>query len=132
MKRFAIAIVAGLLTAAVVGGTAGASGEAITYRGFACNVFTASGTLTTTTNSVETVYASGKVVLQCWAQVGNTTGQAVQFTYENTGVSCGFFSGGSTTEWKNRVGAGGLSQLTCETWRKDQVLDAASSSAGIG
>lgn len=134
MKRFAVALVVATLTAAIVGGPAGASGEAITYRGFPCIVYDGDGGFVVTTNSVETVYASGKVVLHCEASgVANSTGGIVKFNYANTGELCSFFSGGTTTVWHDRIGAGGVSQLTCTTWRNESLINvAALSAAGVG
>lgn len=132
MKRFAVAVVTLLLTVGVVGGTASAEGEAQTFL-FNCALLDGNGNFVTTIG-VGTHYASGKSTIRCEKNgVANPSGAVVVWTYENTRLLCGIPGAGSTTEWRNRVGANGQAQLTCETWRKEgQIEGAAAATGGLG
>lgn len=135
MKRLALVVATIVAAFAAMAGTAGAWGGYVVDSGFACGLYDGSGNIHITYNSVLTVYDSGKVVLQCEAVVGNTTGNLVTFNYENTGATCGMLDFGSTTEWKDRVGRSGESQLTCTTYAKDNIdlaRIASASGAGVG
>jgi hypothetical protein len=83
-----------------------------------------------TYDSVVIAYDSGKVVLKC---TGNGAGapSLTFFNYSNTGFLCGIPGYGVTTDWQNKVGYNGNSQLTCTTWA-DQAAPARVASAGAG
>jgi hypothetical protein len=130
-KKLALALATFLVVGAVAATAASASGPTIVDSGFACNVFDGNGNLFVTTNSTLTVYDSGKVVLKC---NGNGAGapSLTFFNYDNTGVTCGMLQYGSTTDWSNKVGYNGNSQLTCTTFVSADAASASGGSAGIG
>ena len=130
-KRFALAFAVVLAVAAVATTVASASGPTIVDEGFACNVFDGNGQLFVTTNSTLTVYASGKVVLKCTGD-GAGAPSLTFYNYANTGLSCGIQGYGSTTDWSNKVGYNGNSQLTCTTFASADQARVAGGSAGIG
>ena len=101
--------------AAVATTVASASGPIVVAEGFACGVYDGNGQVFITTNSTLTVYDSGKVVLKC---NGNGAGAPALtfYNFANTGASCGMLQYGSTTDWSNKVGYNGNSQLTCTTF----------------
>ena len=130
-KKLALALATFLVVGAVATTAASASGPTIVASGFACNVFDGNGNLFVTTDSTLTLYASGKVVLKC---NGNGAGapSLTYFNYDNTGVTCGMLQYGSTTDWSNKVGYNGNSQLTCTTFASADAASASGGSAGIG
>lgn len=130
-KKLALAFATVLAVAAVGTTVASASGPTVVASGFACNVFDGNGQLFSTNNSVLTVYDSGKVVLKC---NGNGAGapSLTFYNYDNTGVTCGMLQFGSTTDWSNKVGYNGNSQLTCTTFVHADLASASGGSAGIG
>ena len=77
------------------------------------------------------MYDSGKVVLKC---NGNGAGAPALtfYNFANTGASCGMLQYGSTTDWSNKVGYNGNSQLTCTTFVSEPTASASGGGAGIG
>jgi hypothetical protein len=133
MKKFLAAAVVVLAASAVAVGIASGSGGGGTVvdEGFACGIFDGNGSIFITTNSQLTVYAnqqSSKAVLRC-SDNGAPAASLTYYNYGNTGASCGMLEFGSTTDWSDKVGRNGNSQLTCTT---DLSADRASSSAGAG
>jgi hypothetical protein len=133
-KKLALAFATVLAVAAVGTTVASASGPTIVDEGFPCFVFDGNGSLFITTNSVVTLYASGKVVLKCNGD-GAGAPSLTYFNYGNTGVPCSIPGFGLTNDWSNKVGYNGNSQLTCTTSAQDtdgpDLASAASGSAGI-
>ena len=130
-KKLALALAALLVVGAVATSVATAGGPTVVATGFACNVYDGNGNLFSTNDSVLTAYDSGKVVLKC---IGNGAGAPDQviFNFANTGVTCGMLQYGSTTNWSNKVGYNGNSQLTCTTFVNADVASASGGGAGIG
>jgi len=130
-KKLALALATFLVVGAVATTAASASGPTVVASGFACGVFDGNGNIFTTTNSTLTLYASGKVVLKCNGD-GAGAPSLTYYNYENTGASCGLLEFGSTTDWSNKVGYNGNSQLTCTSFVQTDAARAAGGSAGIG
>ena len=130
-KKIALAFATVLAVAAVGTTVASASGPTVVASGFACNVFDGNGNLFSTNNSVLTVYDSGKVVLKCNGD-GAGAPALTFYNYDNTGVTCGMLQFGSTTDWSNKVGYNGNSQLTCTTFVHADAASASGGGAGIG
>lgn len=134
-KKIALAFATVFAVAAVGTTVASANGPTIVSEGFACNVFDGNGQLFVTTNSVVTLYDSGKVVLKC---NGNGAGAPALtfYNYANTGVPCSIPGFGLTNDWSNKVGYNGNSQLTCTTFAQDtdgpDLASASGGAAGIG
>jgi hypothetical protein len=131
MKRVLLAAVPLLAAAAFMVAGAGASGGPVEEQhGFGCTLLDGDGNFVFTTDSHFFIYGSGKAVLQCEASgVANSSGQVVNWNFGNTGITCGMLSAGSTEVWRNRVGAGGEAQLTCQTYVKAERVDPP---AGLG
>ena len=129
-KKLALAFATVFAVAAVATTVASASGPTVVAEGFACGVYDGNGQVFITTNSVLTVYDSGKVVLKC---NGNGAGAPALtfYNFANTGASCGMLQFGSTTDWSNKVGYNGNSQLTCTTFVHADVAPSGGG-AGIG
>lgn len=129
MKRLVVALAVVLLAAGVVGGTASSSGGSTTFR-TGCTLLDGDGGFVGTIGVV-TLYASGKATLQCEAHgVANSSGGVVNWNYAKTGLTCFISGAGSTTQWRNRVGAEGQAQLYCELWVNNAALLRASADAG--
>lgn len=130
MKKL-VALVMVVFAVAAVTTTATASGPTVVAEGFSCGLLDGNGDTFSTTNSILIAYASGKVVLKC-----NGDGAAAEsltiFNYENTGLECGMLQYGSTTDWTNKVGKAGNSQLTCTTHAVNGDARASAGGAGIG
>src|SRR5690349_20977309 len=114
MKRLALLVT---LVAAVAGSVAIASAFAGTpnpvaqQTGFACNVLGPSGnTEATTTQSSETLYASGKDMLHC---VGQTNGDGSYHLFTGFGCNLIYTGFSSNPNNKDSVSKSGESQLTC-------------------
>lgn len=88
---------------------------AVVIREFGCGLLDGNGSGVGTTNSFAVITDSetGAVMLRCQADVTpSSTGKAVQFSYDNTGASCGVLVG-ITTKWKEVVSASGKATLHC-------------------
>ena len=130
-KKLALAFATVFAVAAVATTVASASGPTIVAEGFACGVLDGNGATFVTTNSTLTVYDSGKVVLKCNGD-GAPAENLTFFTFANTGITCGMLQFGSTTDWVDKVGRGGNSQLTCTTFLNGDAASASGGAAGIG
>ena len=129
MKKFVVAVATVFAVAAVLaGGVSAGSGGTVVDRGFACGVLDHDGNIFITYDSELIVYQT-KAVLRC---TGNGAGGPglIHWNFGNTGLSCGMLQFGSTTQWDDKVGYNGNSQLTCIQPLND--ANAASSGAGIG
>jgi hypothetical protein len=135
MKKLAVAAVTVLVAAAISVGVASGSGGGGTVidEGFACGILDGNGNIFGTTNS-ELIYYSNqqgsKLVLRC-SGYGAPAASLTYWNYGNTGFSCGVIYG-STTDWSDKVGRNGNSQLTCTLQLENGPDGAASGSAGIG
>ena len=131
MKKLVVAAATVALAAVFASGVAAATGGTVVASGFACGVLDGNGNVFITYNSTVTAYDSGKVVMKC---NGNGAGapSLTYFNYANTGLVCGIPGYGTTTDWTDKVGYNGNSQLTCTTWASDQVAAASAGGAGIG
>ena len=113
MKKIAVAAATVVAAMAVVVGSAGGSGSPLAVNsGFTCNVLNEDGAIVQTNNSIAYWYASGSSYLHCELASTNSTGQVIQFNFENTGLLCNT-TFDVTDEWKNRIGRNGQIQLTC-------------------
>ena len=132
MKRLVVALATMLVVGvAAVGAAFGASGPTVVAEGFPCAVYDGNGVPFVTTNSVLTLYASGKVVLKCQGD-GAGAPSLTHFNYGNTGVVCGMLQYGVTTDWSDKVGRNGNSQLTCTTFANSTDRLSSAGGAGIG
>jgi hypothetical protein len=137
MKKFAVAVVTVLATAALAAGVASGSGGGGTVIAaeFPCGVFDGNGNVFITYNSTLTLYSNqqgAKLKLRCEGD-GARAPSLTYFNYDNTGASCGVIYG-STTDWVDKVGYNGNSQLTCTLQLEDgdSINGSASAGAGIG
>jgi len=133
MKKLAIFGVTMLAVAAVSVGIASAgSGGTAVDSGFECGVLDGNGDIFTTTDSTLTVFEnSRRAVLRCsgWGAPAPTL---TYFNFENTEITCGS-DFGETTNWKDKVGRNGNSQLTCIfDLNGDSPDRVAASRAGLG
>ena len=112
MKKLVAAAATVALAAAMVVGVASADrGGTLVDSGFACGILDGNGSAFITTNSELWVYQT-KAVLKCSGN-GAPAASLTYFNYGNTGISCGMLQYGSTTDWVDKVGYNGNSQLTC-------------------
>jgi hypothetical protein len=133
MKKVAVVIATVFAVAAVTVGIAAAgNGGTVVDEGFACGVLDGNGDVFSTDDSTLTVYEnSHRAVLRCsgW---GAPAATLTYFNYENTEITCGS-EFGSTTNWTDKVGRSGNSQLTCIFDLRDNQPDrVAGGSAGLG
>jgi hypothetical protein len=131
MKKLVAAVAIVLAVGAIASTATAATGGTVVAEGFACGVFDGNGNIFITTNSTLTVYDSGKVVLKCNGD-GAGAPALTFYNYANTGATCGMLQFGSTTNWSNKVGYNGNSQLTCTTFIDQSAPAAAGGGAGIG
>jgi hypothetical protein len=135
MKKLVVAAVVVLAAAAIAAGVAsgGGGGGTVVASGFACGVLDGNGNVFITTNSTLTVYSNqqgSKAKLRCEGD-GAGAPSLTYFNYDNTGITCGMLQFGSTTDWVDKVGYNGNSQLTC-TQILDDADSASSAGAGLG
>ena len=65
-------------------------------------------------HTVLTQSNNGNAVLKCSVKgVANSTGKAVHYDFESTGIPCGILGGGVTENWEETVSASGNATLTC-------------------
>ena len=131
MKKLVVALATVFVVAVVFTGVA-ASGDGgkVVASGFPCGILDGNGSVFITTNSTLIEYQT-RAVLQCSGDGAPYTGPNPPhyFTFAETGLSCGMLQFGSTTNWVDKVGRSGSSQLTCQT---DKAASASSAGAGIG
>ena len=135
MKKvlFALAAACAVTVTAVGGALASGGGGIVVDRGTACGILDGNGNVFVTNNSVTTVYSNqqgSKAVLQC-EDNGAPAAHLTFFTNANTGLVCGTLFGG-TTNWVDKVGRNGNSQLTCTVDLSDADSAASSSTIGLG
>ena len=113
MKKVLVAIATALCAAALFAGGIAASGDGgtIVDEGFPCAVLDADGNTVITTNS-KLIEFGDKAILRCHAEVP-APDAVVVWNFANTGLECGMGQFGSTENWSDRIGLGGLSQLVC-------------------
>ena len=128
MKKLLAAVVVVLAASAVAVGVASGSGGGgkLVDEGFPCTILDGNGSAIAATSSELILYAS-KAVLRCSGD-GAAAASLTYFNYGNTGLTCGS-AYGSTTDWSDKVGRNGNSQLTCTF---DLVPTASSSARGAG
>ena len=132
MKKIAVAAATVVAAMAVVVGSAGGSGSPLAVNsGFTCNVLNEDGAIVQTNNSIAYWYASGSTYLRCELASTNSTGQVIQFNFENTGLLCNT-TFDVTDEWKNRIGRSGQIQLTCNGFVNPGNNIDSSSGGGVG
>jgi len=134
MKKLVVALATACVVAAAAVGVAFGSGGGGTViaEGFSCGLFDGNGNIQVTNNSQLIYYTNqqgSKLVLRCEAW-GAGAPSLTYYNYGNTGLSCGVIYG-STTDWSDKVGRNGNSQLTC-TLAFDGADTASSAGAGIG
>jgi hypothetical protein len=101
----------------------------VVASGFACGVLDGNGNVFITTDSELIVYSNqqgSKAVVHCTGD-GAPAPALTYFTFANTGLTCGMLQFGSTTDWVDKVGRNGNSQLTCV-----QALNGADSASSAG
>ena len=137
MKKLVVTAVTVLAAAAIATGVASGSGGGGTViaEGFPCAVYDGNGDLFITTNSQLWLYSNQqqtKLKLLCNGD-GAGAPSLTYFNFGNTGASCNVF-GIPTTDWQDKVGRNGNSQLTCSVVFTGDVtsLAAYGGTAGIG
>ena len=89
---------------------------AIILTDFACGMMDGNGDyiFTRDTKVVSAIKKNGtNVNLKCYASdVANSTGKAVKWNYENTGLACGT-QYGATDDWQTIVDTEGNAKLSC-------------------
>jgi len=132
MKKVVVALATVFVVAVVFTGVAASSGGGgkLVGEGFACGVLDGNGNSFSTNNSQLWEYQT-RAVLYCSGDGAPYTGPNPPhyFTFAETGLSCGMAQFGSTTDWVDKVGRSGNSQLTCQTAK---AASASSAGAGIG
>ena len=131
MKKFVVAVATVLAAAAVFTGVAASSGDdgpKLIDSGFSCAILDGTGAIFITNNSQRWL-SQNKVWIKCEGN-GAPAPVLTYFNFGNTGLSCNIGGGyGSTTNWVDKVGRAGNSQLTCTLDLNDP---AGSSDAGAG
>lgn len=135
MKKFAVAAVTVLATAAVAVGVASGSGGGGTLiaEDFGCALLDGNGNIIAASSSELWYYSNqqgAKLKLRCEGY-GAPASSLTYFTYDNTGLACNVPYGGATTDWVDKVGRNGNSQLTCSI-SSNEPDSAASGAAGLG
>jgi hypothetical protein len=131
MKKLIVALATVFVVAVVFTGVAASGGGGkVVAEGFTCGILDGNGNIFTTNNSVLIEYQT-RAVLQCSGDGAPYTGPNPPhyFTYAETGLSCGMLQFGSTTDWVDKVGRGGNSQLTCQTAK---AASASGAGGGLG
>ncbi len=127
MKKLLVALAAVCAAGAVMAGGVSANPDAGTVidEGFACAVLDADGNTVITTSS-KLILFQNKAILRCSAEVP-APDAVVVWNFANTGLTCNVGEFGSTENWSDKIGLGGLSQLVCTA-----AVDAAGGPAGGG
>jgi hypothetical protein len=134
MKKLVLGVAAACAVAvAAVGVAFAGGGGTVVASGFPCGILDGNGNVFITTDSEIIVHSNtqgSKAVMHC---TGNGAGAPTltYFNYANTGLTCGMLDFGSTTEWVDKVGVLGNSQLTC-VQRLSGPTSAATAGAGLG
>ena len=129
MKKLVVAVATMFVAAAMVVGISSASdGGTLVASGFSCGILDGNGNVFVTNDSELWAYQT-KAVLRCEGD-GAPAPSLIHWNFGNTGLTCGMLEFGSTTQWDDKVGRAGNSQLTCTQPLND--ANSASSGAGIG
>jgi hypothetical protein len=137
MKKLALAAVTVFAVAAIATGVASGSGGGgvLIDEGFACSLLDGNGDSFVTTDTQLWLYSNQrqtKLKLLCNGD-GAPAPSLTYFNYDNTGLTCSVPGGYTTTDWQDKVGRNGNSQLTCSVIVSDILTAAkAGGSAGIG
>jgi hypothetical protein len=139
MKKLVVAAATVIAAAAMATGVASGSGGGGTViaEGFACALLDGNGDLFITTNSQLWLYSNQqqtKVKLLCNGD-GAPAPSLTYFNFANTGITCNVPLAGSTTDWQDKVGRNGNSQLTCSVifaGEADAAAIAAAVAGGAG
>jgi hypothetical protein len=132
MKKVLVACAAVASVAAVMAGGVSANGDGgtIVAQGFACSVLDNNGSsIITTTSSI--VLFQNKAVLRCSSNDAGTGKPLQYFNFGNTGLSCNVGDFGPTTDWSDKVGYNGSSQLVCTVQLNGRTAPTGGT-AGIG
>ena len=132
MKKVVVVLVTLVAFAAVFAGSAASRGDGgeLVAKGFSCGILDGNGSIFITSNSELWSYQN-RSVLRCSGDgAAGPPPHPKYFNFGNTGLSCGMLQFGSTTNWTDKVGAAGNSQLTC--YGPASPVAPASSGAGIG
>lgn len=130
MKKLVVAVATVFVAAVFVSGVgAGNRGGTLVDSGFGCGILDGNGSIFVTSNSELWLYDNGKAVLKCSGNgAASTPPSLILWNNANTGLLCGS-QYGATTDWVDKVGYNGNSQLTCTFDVRD---GAAGAGAGIG
>ena len=137
MKKLVVAAATVLAAAAVVTGVAAGSGGGGTLiaEDFGCAILDGNGNSFLASSSQLWIYSNQqqtKVKLLCQGD-GAPAASLTYFNYANTGLLCGVPLAGPTTDWQDKVGRNGNSQLTCSvTFTGDSVDPTAIAAAVAG
>lgn len=87
---------------------------AIVIKDAGCGMLDGDGGFVFTNATQAVITSSGQGKISCKVQgVANSTGRAVIWNFENTGLLCGTLSD-ITAKWQNVVSASGNATLTCQ------------------
>jgi hypothetical protein len=111
-KQLAGLITVAVIAAVAVGGVSANSDGTVVASGFKCFVYDGNGALVFTNTSNLTVYQN-KVVLQCSGFGAGARPGPIYFNITNKPAVCVMRQFGPTTNWSDKVGFNGNSQLTC-------------------
>lgn len=142
MKKLVVAAATVLAAAAITTGVASGSGGGGTIldEGFPCAVLDGNGNSFITTNSQLWLYSNQqqtKLKLLCNGD-GAPAPSLTYFNFANTGILCNVPLAGTTTDWQDKVGRNGNSQLTCSVVFAGNDIDpaaiasATAGGAGVG
>jgi len=115
MKKTLIAAICILVFGAflVVPMTLWADG-AVIVRDFDCTLLDGDGNFVVANGIIEVHNDDGVTMLKCKAKgLANSTGAAVVWSIDNTGLPCNTTAYGSTDVWSETVSASGNATLTC-------------------
>ena len=137
MKKLVVVVATVFAAAALTTGIASGSGggDTLIAEDFGCAILDGNGGFIAASSSQLWVYSNQqqtKVKLLCQGD-GAPAPSLTFFTYANTGYTCNVPLAGATTDWVDKVGKSGNSQLTCSVvFSGDAQPDASSASAGLG
>ena|SRR5713101_7207917 len=95
------------------------AGAALIINDFGCDILDGDGNFQSATSdhTVITMSHTGHITAKCWAKdLPNSTGQAVHWGPDNTGMPCGIVNTAvavSTNHWQETVSTDGNAELTC-------------------
>jgi hypothetical protein len=132
MKKLLVAVTAVAAIAVVgAGGVSANTDGEIVASGFKCTIYDGNGVPFATTNSVLILYQH-KVVLRCNGDgAGARPAGPIYFNPSNKPALCNVRPYGFTTNWSDKVGYNGNSQLTCTQVFTNSSIDDAGEDAGI-